>query len=333
MYPPMEAEGAEYFVKPMNCPLHSFIYRSRTRSYRDLPLRLSELGTVYRYERAGVLHGLLRVRGLTIDDAHIFCRPDQLVDELLRVFDLTLEIHRVFGFEEPEVELSTKPGEAIGDEDMWARAIDALRQALDRSGMAYRVAEGEGAFYGPKIDFHFHDAIGRLWQLTTIQCDFALPERFELEFMGEDNQRHRPVIIHRAILGSIERFTGVLTEHYAGAFPMWLAPEQVRIVAIADRHSEHARDLASRLKDAGLRAGVDDGNQTVSKKVRDAQILKVPYVLVVGDREIEAGTVSVRDRAGAEARGVRFDEFVSAATEEARSRSLGTRIVSDRSAA
>ena len=324
MYPAMEAESGEYFVKPMNCPLHSLIYSSRTRSYRDLPLRLSELGTVYRYERAGVLHGLLRVRGLTIDDAHIFCTPDQLVDEILRVFELTLEIHRTFGFEKPVVELSTKPGEAIGDEEMWTRAIETLHAALDRSGLEYTVAEGEGAFYGPKVDFHFHDAIGRLWQLTTVQCDFALPERFDLEFMGEDNQRHRPVIIHRAILGSIERFAGVLVEHYAGAFPLWLAPEQVRVVAIADRHGEHARELAERLREAGLRPGVDDSRQTVSKKVRDAQLMKVPYVLVVGDREIEAGTVSVRDRAGEEARGVPFDRFVERALDEARTRSLET---------
>jgi len=329
MYPAMEAESGEYFVKPMNCPLHSLIYSSRTRSYRDLPMRLSELGTVYRYERAGVLHGLLRVRGLTIDDAHIFCTPDQLVDEILRVFELTLEIHRTFGFEEPVVELSTKPGEAIGDEEMWTRAIETLHAALDRSGLEYTVAEGEGAFYGPKVDFHFHDAIGRLWQLTTVQCDFALPERFGLEFMGEDNQRHRPVIIHRAILGSIERFAGVLVEHYAGAFPLWLAPEQIRVVAIADRHGEHARDLAGKLREAGLRPGVDDSRQTVSKKVRDAQLMKVPYVLVVGDREIEAGTVAVRDRSGAEARGIPFASFVDRAVAEHRSRSLHTRALAE----
>jgi threonyl-tRNA synthetase len=323
MYPAMvEAEGGEYFVKPMNCPLHVLIYRSQTRSYRDLPMRLSELGTVYRYERPGTLHGLLRIRGLTIDDAHIFCRPDQLVDEILRVFDLTLEIHRTFGFTDPEIELSTKPGEAIGDEEMWRRATETLKDALDASGMTYTVAEGEGAFYGPKVDFHFRDAIGRRWQLTTVQCDFALPERFGIEYMGEDNERHRPVMIHRAILGSVERFAGVLIEHYAGAFPLWLAPEQVRVVPIADRHAPAAHELAAKLREAGLRAEVDDSRETVPKKVRAAQLMRVNYTLVVGDREIEAGTVSVRDREGHEVRGVALDDFVQQAVAEAGSRSL-----------
>jgi threonyl-tRNA synthetase len=323
MYPAMqEEEGGAYFAKPMNCPLHVLIYRSKTRSYRDLPMRLSELGTVYRYERPGTLHGLMRIRGLTIDDAHIFCRPDQLVDEILGVFDLTLEVHRTFGFTDPVIELSTKPGEAIGDEEMWARATQTLRDALDTSGLEYRVAEGEGAFYGPKVDFHFRDAIGRLWQLTTVQCDFALPERFDIEYTGDDNARHRPVMIHRAILGSIERFSGVLIEHYAGAFPLWLAPEQVRIVPVAERHVEGASDLAARLKQAGLRAGVDDSRETVPKKIREAQLMKVPYTLVVGDRELEAGTVAVRDRDGNEVRGVSLDVFLERVTEEARLRSL-----------
>jgi threonyl-tRNA synthetase len=323
MYPPMvEEEGGEYFNKPMNCPLHVLIYKGQTRSYRDLPMRLSELGTVYRYERPGTLHGLLRIRGLSIDDAHIFCRPDQLVDEIQRVFDLTLEVHRTFGFSEPKVELSTKPGEAIGTEEMWARATAVLREALDASGMAYSVAEGEGAFYGPKVDFHFRDAIGRLWQLTTVQCDFALPEQFDLEFMGEDNQRHRPVMIHRAILGSLERFTGVLIEHFAGDFPLWLAPEQVRLVPVADRHVEHADGLAARFREAGLRVGVDGSHETIGKKVRAAQVMHVPYTLVVGDKEIEAGTVSVRDREGVETRGVDVEEFASKLAEEASSRSL-----------
>jgi threonyl-tRNA synthetase len=323
MYPAMqEPEGGEYFVKPMNCPLHVLIYKSHTRSYRDLPIRLSELGTVYRYERAGTLHGLLRIRGLSIDDAHIFCRPDQLVDEILAVFDMTLEVHRIFGFTDPVIELSTKPGEAIGDEEMWARATDTLRETLDKSGLDYQVAEGEGAFYGPKVDFHFRDAIGRLWQLTTVQCDFALPERFDIEYMGEDNQRHRPVMIHRAILGAVERFAGVLIEHYAGAFPLWLAPEQVRIVPVADRHTSHADSLAAQLREAGLRVNVDDSRETVPKKIRAAQLMKVPYTLVVGDREIEDGTVAVRDREDVEVRGVAFDEFVSRTVDEAASRAL-----------
>ena len=325
MYPPMrEAEGGAYYPKPMNCPLHVLIYRSQTRSYRELPIRLSELGTVYRYERPGTLHGLLRIRGLTIDDAHIFCRPDQLVEEILAVFDLTLEIHRTFGFTDPVIELSTQPtgGKAIGDEAMWIRATDTLRQALESSGMHYRVAEGEGAFYGPKVDFHFHDAIGRLWQLTTVQCDFALPDRFDIEYMGEDNQRHRPVMIHRAILGSVERFAGVLIEHYAGAFPLWLAPEQVRIVPVAERHVEGAEKLARTLGDEGLRVEVDASRETVPKKIRAAQLMKVPYTLVVGDRELEAGTVAVRDRDGNEDRGVSLDVFLERVAEEARSRSL-----------
>jgi threonyl-tRNA synthetase len=319
-----EDEGGTYYPKPMNCPLHVLIYRSQTRSYRDLPMRLSELGTVYRYERPGTLHGLLRIRGLTIDDAHIFCRPDQLVDEILAVFDLTLEIHRTFGFTDPVIELSTQPtgGKAIGDEAMWTRATDTLRRALESSGMRYRVAEGEGAFYGPKVDFHFHDAIGRLWQLTTVQCDFALPDRFDIEYTGEDNHRHRPVMIHRAILGSVERFAGVLIEHYAGAFPLWLAPEQVRIVPVAERHTEGAERLAAQLREARLRVGVDESRETVPKKIRTAQLMKVPYTLVVGDRELEAGTVAVRDRDGAENRGVSLDVFIERVSEEARTRAL-----------
>jgi threonyl-tRNA synthetase len=323
MYPPMHAENeVEYFVKPMNCPFHVLIYKSKTRSYRELPLRLSELGTVYRHERAGVVHGILRARGFTQDDSHIICREDQLVDEIIGVFDLTLEIHRTFGFTDPVINLSTKPGVAIGNEEMWARATETLRAALDRSGLLYEVAEGEGAFYGPKVDFHFRDAIGRLWQLTTVQCDFALPERFDMEYIGEDNERHRPVMIHRAILGSVERFVGVLIEHYAGDFPLWLAPEQVRLVPVADRHAEHARSLADRLEEKGLRAGVDASRETVQKKIRAAQLMKIPYTLTVGDREVEGGTVSVRDRSGHDARGVPFERFAEAASAEAAVRAL-----------
>jgi threonyl-tRNA synthetase len=329
MYPPMKDDAGDYYLKPMNCPFHVLIYRSRTRSYRDLPLRLSELGTVYRHEKAGTLHGLLRIRGLSMDDAHIFCTPDQLVDEILEVFDMTLEVHRTFGFEQPRIELSTKPGEAIGNEEMWQRATEALRAALDKSGMEYDVAEGEGAFYGPKVDFHFRDAIGRSWQLTTVQCDFALPERFDLEFMGEDNQRHRPVMIHRAILGSIERFAAVLIEHFAGAFPVWLAPEQVRVVPIATRHEEYAQAIADRLQTEGLRPLVDEGRETLSKKVRDAQLMKVPYVLVVGDHEVRDKTVAVRDRGGTEVRGVPFEAFLARAIEESSKRAVKTGDVED----
>jgi threonyl-tRNA synthetase len=318
-----DGEGNQYFVKPMNCPFHVLIYKSDVRSYRDLPMRLSELGTVYRYERAGVVHGLLRVRGMTMDDSHIICREDQLIDEILSVFDLTLDIHRTFGFEQPVVTLSTLASEqSIVDEAMAARATQALTNALDKSGLEYAVAEGEGAFYGPKVDFHFRDAIGRLWQLTTVQCDFGLPERFQMEYVGDDNRRHRPVMIHRAILGSVERFSAVLIEHYAGAFPLWLSPEQVRLLPVADRHVEHARDLESRLRDAGLRPAVDESGETVGKRVRAAQLAKTPYVLVIGDMEIESGELTVRDREGTETRRVAFEAFAQALAEEASSRRL-----------
>ncbi len=322
MYPPMQTDTGDYYVKPMNCPFHVLVYKSRTRSYRDLPMRLAELGTIYRHERLGTLHGLMRIRGGTQDDSHIICTPEQLVAEILRVFDLTLEIHKTFGFADPIVNLSTKPGVAIGEPEMWERATEALRAALDESGLAYEVAEGEGAFYGPKVDFHFKDAIGRLWQLTTVQCDFALPERFDMEFTGEDNARHRPVMIHRAILGTLERFSGVLIEHYAGAFPLWLAPEQVRLAPVADRHVEHAEQLAARLREAGLRPFVDDSKESVGKKIRAAQLMKAPYALVIGDREIESGELTVRDREGNETKSVAFETFVTALVEEARSRSL-----------
>lgn len=323
MYPVMDdGEGNQYFVKPMNCPFHVLIYKSQVRSYRDLPMRLSELGTIYRYERLGALHGLLRIRGGTMDDSHIICTPDQLIDEILAVFDLTLEIHRTFGFSDPIVNLSTKPGVAIGEPEMWERATQALREALDRSGLAYEVAEGEGAFYGPKVDFHFKDAIGRLWQLTTVQCDFALPERFDMEYSAEDNQRHRPVMVHRAILGTLERFSAVLIEHYAGAFPLWLSPEHIRFVPVADRHVGQCEELAARARAAGLRPFVDDSKETVGKKIRAAQLMKAPYTLVVGDRDIEAGTFTVRDREGTETPGLAFDDVVAALVAEVRSRAL-----------
>jgi len=324
MYPPMHGEhDVDYYVKPMNCPFHVLVYKSSTRSYRDLPMRLSELGTVYRNERAGVLHGFLRIRGFTQDDSHIVCREDQLIDEILGVFDLTLDIHRTFGFTDPVVYLSTQPGLAIGDERMWARATEALRAALERSGLPYEVAEGEGTFYGPKVDFHFHDAIGRLWQLTTVQCDFALPERFDMEYMGEDNERPRPVMIHRAILGSIERFTGVLVEHYAGDFPLWLSPEQVRLVPVADRHVEHCMGIARAWRSRGLRVSVDSSRERMQKKIRDAQLMKVPYTIVVGDRDVEGGTIAVRDRHGNEVRGIAPEAFADAAAAIANERGQG----------
>jgi threonyl-tRNA synthetase len=318
----MSDEQGDYYVKPMNCPFHVLIYKSKTRSYRDLPMRLSELGTIYRHERLGTLHGLLRIRGGTQDDSHIICTEDQLVEEIGAVFDLTLEIHRAFGFEDPIVNLSTLPGQTIVNPEMAELATNALRAALDASGLEYTDAEGEGAFYGPKVDFHFRDAIGRLWQLTTVQCDFALPERFGMEYTGEDNRRHQPVMIHRAILGTIERFSAVLIEHYAGAFPLWLAPEQVRLAPVADRHVAFAQGLAEKLTSAALRAYVDDSSETVGRKVRAAQLMKVPYTLVVGDREMGSTEVTVRHRSGEEAKGVPFDSFVATVAAEAASRSL-----------
>jgi threonyl-tRNA synthetase len=323
MYPPMHTETGDYYVKPMNCPFHVLAYKSQVRSYRDLPMRLSELGTIYRHEKVGTLHGLLRIRGGTQDDSHIICTPEQLIDEILAVFDLTLEIHRTFGFTDPVVELSTlAPTQSIVDEETAARATEALTMALEKSGLEYRIAEGEGAFYGPKVDFHFRDAIGRLWQLTTVQCDFALPERFDMEYTGDDNQRHRPVMIHRAILGTLERFSAVLIEHYGGAFPLWLSPEQLRLVPVADRHVPACEDLAAQARAAGLRLHVDQTKETVGKKIRAAQLLKTPYVVVVGDRDLEAGTFTVRDRSGEEHAGVPFDRIVGTLAEEARTRAL-----------
>jgi threonyl-tRNA synthetase len=323
MYPPMQTDTGDYYVKPMNCPFHVLVYKTQVRSYRDLPMRLSELGTIYRHEKVGTLHGLLRIRGGTQDDSHIICTPDQLIDEILAVFDLTLEIHRTFGFTEPVVELSTLPaGQSIVDDATAARATEALTMALEKSGLDYRLAEGEGAFYGPKVDFHFRDAIGRLWQLTTVQCDFALPERFDMEYTGDDNQRHRPVMVHRAILGTLERFSAVLIEHYGGAFPLWLSPEQLRLVPVADRHVPNCLELAAEAKAAGLRARVDETKETVGKKIRAAQLMKAPYVVVVGDRDLEAGTFTVRDRSGQEHAGIPFDRIVSTLVEEARTRSL-----------
>src|SRR5262245_21853270 len=323
MYPEMRREGDPgYFVKPMNCPFHVLVYKSQVRSYRDLPMRLSELGGVYRYERLGVVHGLLRARGFMQDDSHIICREDQLIDEILKVFDLTLAIFRAFGFTDPVVTLSTLPGETIVTPEMAEHATGALRDALERSGLAYEVAEGEGSFYGPKVDFHFRDAIGRLWQLSTVQCDFGLPERFEMEYVGEDNRRNRPVMVHRAILGSLERFSGVLIEHYAGSFPLWLSPEHLRFVPVADRHVPHCQDLAARAREKGLAPFVDDAKESVGKKIRNAQLMKAPYTLVVGDRDIEAGTYTVRTRDGNEVPGVDYGAFLAALAEEVRSRRL-----------
>jgi threonyl-tRNA synthetase len=311
MFPAMEAEGAEYYSKPMNCPFHVLIYGSKTRSYRDLPIRLAELGTVYRFERSGTLHGLLRARGLTQDDSHIFCRPDQVVDELVGVIDFLRALYGTVGLTPDAVRFSTKPDKAVGSPELWELAEDAIHRGLQQSGLDYDVDEGEGAFYGPKIDIDVRDAIGRYWQLCTIQVDFQLPERFELEFVDEQGARIRPVMIHRALFGAIERFFGVLVEHFAGAFPTWLAPVQTVIIPVADRHLDYARAVNVRLLDRGVRSEVDDADDTMGAKIRRHQLQKVPYMLVVGDDETSSDTVSVRRRTGEETRDVPVEDFAA----------------------
>ncbi|MEN6355740.1 MAG: threonine--tRNA ligase [Armatimonadota bacterium] len=297
MFQPMEVEGQPYLIKPMNCPFHLLIYKSTVRSYRELPIRWAELGTVYRYERSGVLHGLMRVRGFTQDDAHIICTRDQLDSETKRVLDFVLMILKRFGFEQFEIYLSTRPEKSVGEDDVWEQAMDSLKAALDSLGLNYKIDEGGGAFYGPKIDVKIKDAIGRVWQCSTIQVDFNEPERFDITYVGQDNQQHRPIMIHRALFGSLERFMGVLIEHYAGAFPLWLAPVQAMVIPIADRHAEYAEKVAAKLKAEGFRVQVDDRNEKTGYKIREAQMQKIPYMLVVGDREAEADAVSVRSRA------------------------------------
>jgi threonyl-tRNA synthetase len=272
------------------------IYKSRIRSYRDLPLRWAELGTVYRYERSGVLHGLLRVRGFTQDDAHIFCRPDQIEEEIVRLFGFTLHLLGAFGFKEYNFMLSTRPEKYVGRVEDWGKAEESLRRALERQRLSYEVDEGAGAFYGPKIDIDIKDALGRAWQLTTIQFDFNLPERFDMAFVGADGKEHRPYMIHRALLGSMERFFGILIEHYAGAFPLWLAPTQAILIPITERHLEYAQEVEGRLREAGLRVRVDDRSERMQAKIRDAQMEKIPYMLVIGDREVKEGAVAVRLR-------------------------------------
>src|SRR6476469_9569504 len=299
MFVPMNVEGSEYQLKPMNCPFHIMIYKSHLRSYRDLPIRYGELGTVYRYERTGVLHGLLRVRGFTQDDAHLFCRPDQIESEVSHVLDFTFFMMKTFGFSDFEVYLSTRPEKAVGSEQRWAQATDALEAALKGRGVAYEVDPGEGVFYGPKIDIKIKDMLGRSWQCSTVQVDFNNPERFELAYTGEDGKPHQPIMIHRALLGSIERFFGILVEHYAGAFPTWLAPVQARVLPITDKQREYADAVVKQLVTKGFRAEADTRNEKIGLKIREAEKSKIPYMLVVGEREMEAGTLSVRGRSGA----------------------------------
>ena len=312
MFPPMELDGAIYYPKPMNCPFHVAIYQSGQRSYRDLPSRLFELGTVYRYELSGVIHGLMRSRGFTQDDSHIFCTPEQVPDEIASLLEFTLSVLRAFGFEDFQAKLSTRPeGKAVGEDALWEMATDGLRFALEAAGLDYVVDEGGGAFYGPKIDVDVTDAIGRPWQLSTIQLDFNLPERFGLEYVGADGGRHQPVMIHRALMGSIERFFGVLLEHYAGAFPLWLAPEQVRVLPVAEEHQAYAESVVDRLSAEGFRAKLAPAEEPLGKRVRAGKVAKVPHVVVVGDDDLANGTVGDNAR-GAEApeRDLPLDEFV-----------------------
>jgi threonyl-tRNA synthetase len=298
MYSPMEIEGMEYELKPMNCPFHLQIYKSNLRSYRDLPIRYAELGTVYRYERSGVLHGLLRVRGFTQDDAHIFCTEDQIEEEILSVLDFTLFILNTFGFREYDVYLSTRPEKYVGTTENWERSTEALKRALEVKGLAYSIDPGEGVFYGPKIDIKVKDSLRRAWQCSTIQVDFNNPERFDVSYRGADGKEHRPIMIHRALMGSLERFFGILIEHYAGLFPVWLAPVQVAVLTIAERHSEHAAKAAQMFKAAGIRTELNLENEKIGHKIRGATIRKIPYLVIIGDKEITGGTLSVRRQNG-----------------------------------
>ncbi len=317
MYPPMEMDNGTYYMKPMNCPMHCLIFRSRQRSYRELPLRLFELGTVYRYERAGTLHGLLRIRGFTQDDSHIYCTAEQLPGEIGSLLDFVLSVLRAFGFEDFTFNLSTKdPDKYVGSDEIWETATDALRSVLDDRGFEYSIKEGDAAFYGPKIDVDVRDAIGRSWQLSTIQCDFNHPERFELEYVGSDNQRHRPIMVHRALFGSIERFFGVLLEHFAGAFPTWLAPVQVRVLPVSSAHEGYADQVARSITAVGGRADVIRAVDPLGKRIRAAKLEKLPYVLVVGDDDVAATTVGVNPRGGEVERGVALDVFVKRFADE-----------------
>jgi threonyl-tRNA synthetase len=317
MYTPMELDDAEYRLKPMNCPGHVLIYKNSPKSYRDLPQRYAELGNVYRYERSGTMHGLLRVRGFTQDDAHIFCTPGQIEDEVVACIEFAEVVLKTFGFNEFKVELSTwDPNDRakyIGSDENWALAEGGLKRALDRKGIAYKTIPGEAAFYGPKIDVKLVDVLGRLWQLSTVQFDFTLPARFELEYVGEDGERHQPVMVHRALFGSVERFFGVLIEHYAGAFPLWLAPVQVGLVPISERHHSYARKVELELKQAGLRVEIDDRNEKMNGKIRDFANQKTPYILIFGDKEEAADSVSVRTRGKGDQGSIPLTDFIGKA--------------------
>ena len=310
MYPPMEMDNGTYYPKPMNCPMHCLIFGSRARSYRELPMRLFELGTVYRYERAGTLHGLLRIRGFTQDDSHIYCTRDQLQEEIISLLEFVMSVLRAFGFEDFTFHLSTKdPSKYVGSDEIWTEATTALAAALERHGVEYSVKEGDAAFYGPKIDIHVRDAIGRTWQLSTIQCDFNLPERFQLEYVAPDGTRQRPIMLHRALFGSIERFFGVLVEHYAGAFPAWLAPVQVRVLPVAEAHHDYASEVVAHLEQFDVRVDLVEASDPLGKRIRAAKLDKIPYVLVVGDEDVLNRTVGVNPRGSDVERDVPLTEF------------------------
>ncbi|MBI4837709.1 MAG: threonine--tRNA ligase [Nitrospirae bacterium] len=298
MYSPMEIEGLEYEIKPMNCPFHISIYKSRLRSYRDLPIRFAELGTVYRYERSGVLHGLLRVRGFTQDDAHIFCSEDQIEDEVLRVLDFTIFILKTFGFNEYDIYLSTRPEKYVGSLEIWERATNALKDSLQHKGLQYSVDPGEGVFYGPKIDIKVKDCLGRPWQCSTIQVDFNIPERLDVTYRGADNKDSRPIMVHRALMGSLERFFGILIEHHAGIFPLWLAPVQLCVLSISERQAEYAKSVAELFQKDGFRVELNTENEKIGYKIREAALSKIPYLCIIGDKEMADGTVNARKRNG-----------------------------------
>ena len=311
MYANMEIDGDPYYVKPMNCPFHIMIYKTRPRSYRELPARWAELGTVYRYEKAGVLHGLMRVRGFTQDDAHIICTPEQIEDEIREVLRFSMDMWKCFGFKDVKAYLATRPAKAVGDDNMWAQAMHSLENAVKAEGVDCEVDEGGGAFYGPKIDLKIKDALGREWQTSTIQFDFNLPERFDMTYVGADGQKHRPYMVHRALLGSLERFFGILIEHYAGKFPLWLAPEQVRILPISEKFTDYARDLEAKLHAKHIRCSVDVEADPIGGKIRRGRDMRIPYLLVVGEREAAAGEVAVRSRDKGEEGAMKFEDVLA----------------------
>ncbi|NIM91227.1 MAG: threonine--tRNA ligase [Candidatus Aminicenantes bacterium] len=326
MYPPIQSEGLEYELKPMNCPFHIMVYNSRQRSYRDLPLRWGELGTVYRFERSGVLHGLLRVRGFTVDDAHIFCRADQLESETIGVIRLAMRLLAAFGFKDYDIFLSTRPEKYVGKVEDWDKATQALKHALEASRLDYQIDEGEGVFYGPKIDIKVKDVLRRSWQCTTIQLDFNLAERFDLNYVGEDGKLHRPFLIHRALLGSLERFFGILIEHFNGNFPVWLAPIQVIILPISERHDDYARALDKKFKEEGLRSRADLRREKIGYKIRDAETHKIPLILIVGDKEVDQGTASLRIHGLGDKGEIKVNEFLEKVRELDKNKSLDVNI-------